>query len=76
MNQIWPYGISTNNKKTIKNFILQESSITEAVEKQLQGGCHASSTPLMGKKSQISTHSEKTTPSGKFICLFIYLFIQ
>lgn len=45
---------------------LQESSITEAVEKQLQGGgSHSNSTPLMGKKSQMSTHSDsKTTPSG------------
>lgn len=51
--------------------LLQESSITEAVEKQLQGAMQSSLTPLMGKKTQMSAHSHHetvTTPmSGMMI---------
>lgn len=49
--------------------IPQESSITEAVEKQLQGTVQPTLTPVMGKKTQINSHSHDsvTTPlSGKF----------
>ena len=34
---------------------LQECSITEAVEKQLQGALQPQLTPLMGKKTQMGT---------------------
>lgn len=51
------YAIERFNIKTI---YFQESSITEAVEKQLQGASSASSqpslTPQMGKKPQMGTH--------------------
>lgn len=59
---MWYYGMLFS----IVIYIFQESSITEAVEKQLQGNSHSNTTPLMGKKTQMSTHSEnKTTSSGE-----------
>lgn len=55
-----------NSKK--KHFSMQESSITEAVEKQL--ALQNSVTPQMGKKPQMGTHVHQEQPmtpmSGKF----------
>ncbi|XP_031631464.1 tyrosine-protein kinase Abl isoform X2 [Contarinia nasturtii] len=67
MRQCWHW--QAQDRPTFKNIhhmlehMFQESSITEAVEKQLQGNSHTNSTPLMGKKAQMSAHSENKTSS-------------
>ncbi|XP_055323715.1 tyrosine-protein kinase Abl isoform X4 [Sitodiplosis mosellana] len=69
MRQCWHW--QAQDRPTFKNIhhmlehMFQESSITEAVEKQLQGNSHTNSTPLMGKKSQMSSHSENKTNSSE-----------
>ncbi|XP_055686989.1 tyrosine-protein kinase Abl [Lutzomyia longipalpis] len=62
MRQCWQW--SAQERPTFKSIhhalehMFQESSITEAVEKQLQGASQVPTlTPQMGKKSQMSIHS-------------------